>query len=235
LSKRRKKSNGKETTIKVFLFLVAVGILPFTVSLFIHLPDLFSDYEHVTREMWLGLAGFFFFFILFFIFGPPVRSYIVEHELSHILFALLSGVRIKKVVIGKSDGYVKTEKVNLLIALAPYSLPLYTLCIFIVFKLIMLVNRSALVSLVFYFILGTTMAFHIITTIHYLQLDQPDLKRYGYFTSLVFIFTWSLVVLSLILALLYTRVELLYYLQVSAMHAMDFYRGVGSLISNFFA
>ena len=212
------------------MFFIAVGILPFTVSLLIHLPDLFSEYARITREMWFSITGFLFFFILFFIFGPPVRSYILEHELSHILFAFLSGVKVKKVAIRKSEGYVTTQKVNLLIALAPYSLPLYTLFVFIMYRIVMIFHQGVLVSSIFYSLMGVTMAFHIITTIHYLQLDQPDLKRYGYFSSLVFIFTWSLVVISLILALLYKKVELFSYLRASQMHGVEFYRRVSSLI-----
>ena len=219
----------------MFLFLIAIGILPFTVSLLMHLPYLFSQYDSITREMWFSLAGFLFFFILFFIFGPPVRSYIVEHELSHILFAFISGVRVKKVVIRKNDGYVKTQKVNLLIALAPYSLPLYTLFTFIVFRVVLLFHQSTFVSSLFYSLMGLTLAFHIVTTIHYLQLDQPDLKRYGYFSSLVFIFTWSLVVLSLILALLYKKVELFAYLRASEVQGVEFYRRVSSFIFDFFS
>ena len=163
-----------------------------------------------------------------------MRSYILEHELSHILFAFLSGVKVKKVVVRKSEGYVKTQKVNLLIALAPYSLPLYTLFVFIVYRIVMIFHQSVLVSSIFYSLMGVTMAFHIITTIHYLQLDQPDLKRYGYFSSLVFIFTWSLVVISLILALLYKKVELFSYLRASQIHAVEFYKRLSSLIFNFF-
>lgn len=171
-------------------------------------------------------GGFLFFLILFLLFGPPVKSYILEHELSHIIFALLSGVKVKQVVIRKNDGYVRTEKVNLVIALAPYSLPLYTLVSFVLYRTIAFFYRSAVISSIFYSIMGLTLSFHLIATIHYLQLDQPDLKRYGYVPSLILIFTWSLCVISLVLALLFERVQVLEYFRAAVMHGVDFYIGI---------
>ena len=171
-------------------------------------------------------GGFLFFLILFLLFGPPVKSYILEHELSHIIFALLSGVKVKQVVIKKNEGYVRTEKVNLVIALAPYSLPLYTLVSFVLYRTVAFFFRSAVISSIFYSIMGLTLSFHFIATVHYLRLDQPDLKRYGYFPSLILIFTWSLCVISLVLALLFERVQALEYFRAAVMHGVDFYIGI---------
>ncbi|MBN2325414.1 MAG: hypothetical protein JXQ30_16940 [Spirochaetes bacterium] len=226
LKKSRKKNKTRAALLKGGLFVLALFVLPFTVSLILNLPDLFSRYDRVTEKMLSSIGGFVFFVVLFLLFGPPVKSYILEHELSHIVFAFLSGVRVRQVVIRKHDGYVKTEKVNLAIALAPYSLPLYTLFTFAIYRAAALFCDGTLLGLCFYFLLGLTLAFHLVATVHYLQLDQPDLRRYGYFPSLILIFTWSLVILSLLSALLFERVEVFGYFQNVAAQGALFYRTV---------
>lgn len=226
MKRRARRNKGKAVFLKSCLYVAAILIVPFTVALLLHLPDLFTRYNRITQQMLFAGGGFLFFLILFLFFGPPVKSYILEHELSHIIFALLSGVKVKQVVIRKNEGYVRTEKVNLVIALAPYSLPLYTLVSFVLYRTIALFYRSAVISSIFYSIMGLTLSFHLIATIHYLQLDQPDLKRYGYFPSLILIFTWSMGVISLVLALLFERVQVLEYFRAAVTHGIEFYIGI---------
>ncbi len=229
MRQKRPVRKSKKVFLKIFFFILSIGILPLTVSLLINIPDLFANYNRLTSEMLFTCGGFSLFIFLFFLFGPPVKSYILEHELSHLLFAFLSGIEVKKFSIKDSEGYVKTERINIIIALAPYSLPLYTLFIIIIYRILVVFYRSNILASIFYFIIGITISFHIIATIHYLQLDQPDLKRYGYFSSLVFILTWSLFILSLIFALLFERVELIRYLRISLFQCINFYRGVLAL------
>ena len=221
---RRKKS--KAVVLKGCLWVAALLILPFTVALLLHLPDLFAPYDRFTLQMLSLGGGFLFFLILFFLFGPPVKSYILEHELSHVLFALLSGVRVKEVVIRKNEGYVRTQKINLVIALAPYSLPLYTLVVFLLYRVVTVFYRSVVIVSICYFLMGLTLSFHLVATVHYLQLDQPDLKRYGYFPSIILIFTWSVCVISLVFALLFEHVQVIEYFRAAVKHGVDFYIGV---------
>ena len=226
MKKSGKRNKAKAALLKGGLFVLALLVLPFTVGFILNLPVLFTRYDGISGTMLAGIGGFVFFVVLFLLFGPPVKSYILEHELSHVVFAFLSGVKVKQVVIRKHDGYVKTEKVNLVIALAPYSLPLYTLFTYVVYRAVARLHDGIVLRLFFYFLLGLTLAFHLVATVHYLQLDQPDLKRYGYFPSLVMIFTWSLVILAFISALLFPQVEVFRYLKNSATQGVLFYRTV---------
>lgn len=186
-------------------------------------PVLFNNYKRFTPEILFSSAGFLIFVVVFFLFGPPVKSYILEHELSHVLFAFMSGVKIKSVSIRKNEGYVRTEKINMIIALAPYSFPLYTVTLICIYKILKIFFLSPVLLGIFYFIIGVSLSFHVIATIHYIQIDQPDMKRYGYFSSLVFIFTWSLIVTALTIALMFENVEIIDYFANSFTHTYDFY------------
>jgi hypothetical protein len=218
----------KENTIliKIVFFLFSIGITPLSVSFFINIPELFSSYTTIPNEMFVCCGGFILFFISFFLFGPPVKSYIIEHELSHVLFALLSGAKVKHMSLRREGGYIKTDKVNIIVSLAPYSLPLYTIFIIGVHKILSYVIASNILSLSLYFLFGVSLSFHIIATIHYIQIEQPDLKRYGYFSSLIFIFTWSIVIIAVLLALMFEKIEIVEYLTKSIVDAGRFYKNI---------
>jgi hypothetical protein len=181
------------------------------------------------------MGGFVLFLLVFMFFGAPVKSYILEHELSHVLFALLSGIRVRRVSIKSSNAYVKTDRINMLIALAPYALPLYTVILVALHRLLRYVAESAVLESLFYFLYGTTLSFHFIATIHYIQLEQPDLRRYGYFTSLVFIATWSLLILTVILRLMFSDIQLSYFMEKCLRETYEVYAKAVTAIIRFFA
>jgi hypothetical protein len=197
-------------------------------GLLMEMPVFFSGCDAITGQMiWAG-AGFVFFGALFFVFGPPVRSYLLEHELSHLLVALLSGVRVKRIALGRDGGYVQTAEVNLPIALAPYTVPLYTLFLIAVYKILVLFFSSVFLEYGFYFLFGLTISFHILATAHYVAIYQPDLARYGYFSSLVLIFICSLVILFFVLALMFRNTSPIEYFRSSIERGLRIYEGIGS-------
>ena len=223
IRKTKRKKRNKKILLKSLLLLLSLGIIPLLISLVIDIPVLFNNYNRFTPEILFSVIGFLIFVVVFFLFGPPVKSYILEHELSHVLFALMSGVKIKSVSIRKNEGYVKTERINMVIALAPYSFPLYTLALIGIYKILTNFFLNPLLTAIFYLIIGVSLSFHVIATIHYVQIDQPDMKRYGYFSSLVFIFTWSLIVAALTIALMFENVEIIEYFVNSFTHTYEFY------------
>ncbi|HEB30822.1 MAG TPA: hypothetical protein ENI15_08115 [Spirochaetes bacterium] len=223
IRKTKRKKRNKKILLKSFLFLLSLGIIPLFISLVMDVPVLFNNYKRFTPEILFSTAGFLIFVVVFLLFGPPVKSYILEHELSHVLFAFMSGVKIKSVSIRKNEGYVRTEKINMIIALAPYSFPLYTIALIAFYKILKIFFLSSVLSGIFYFVIGVSLSFHVIATIHYVQIDQPDMKRYGYFSSLVFIFTWSLIVAALTIALMFENVEIIDYFTKSFTHTYEFY------------
>jgi hypothetical protein len=185
--------------------------------------------------MFWSSAGFICFIFIFIVFGAPVKSYVLEHELSHLLFAFLSGTKIKSISLKNRDAFVKTERVNLFIALAPYSVPLYTVLIVLLYKIVGIFTVSALLDKLLYFLFGTTFSFHLVATFHYLQLDQPDVRRYGYFSSLILIITWSIIIISIIFALMFKDIQLLEFYRSSFKEALGVYKSIGMLLSNVFS
>jgi hypothetical protein len=228
-----KSRRKKASVLKILLFVIAAAVIPFSASLVIHTPVLFSAYTTITTHMLYAAGGFVLFLALFSFFGAPVKSYILEHELSHVVFALLSGVRVRSISMKSSNSYVRTDRINIIIALAPYSLPLYTVILVAMYRLLCMLTKSAVIAAVFYILFGITLSFHFVATIHYVQLEQPDLKRYGYFSSLVFIATWSYLIITLIFRLIFTEIQLASFLEKSLRETYVMYTRTTAMLIRF--
>lgn len=223
MTRRARKKSGSGLALKGLLLLLSFLLLPFTGSLVLNFGGIFSRYRSFTREMLLSACGFGFFALLFALFGAPVRGYVLQHELSHVLFAAVSGVRVKRMSVRSEQGAVETERVNILIALAPFAFPLYSVVLILFNALLAPFAGEAARSLVFHPLFGFSLAYHLLATLHYLQIDQPDLKRYGILASLIFIFTLTIVVLAVLLGAVFAKTELLAYFESSAVHAARIY------------
>jgi hypothetical protein len=86
----------------------------------------------------------------------------------------------------------------------------------------------------FYVLFGATLSFHFVATIHYIQLEQPDLRRYGYFASLVFVFTWSLLILTILLRILFIEIQLAEYYETCLRESIRLYMRAYSIFGRFF-
>lgn len=122
--------------------------------------------------------------------------YVLGHELTHAVFVYLCRGKVTGFHVSTSGGYITTNKTNLIIALSPYFVPLWSVLAagcFVVLRLCCDLTRPW--DLAFYGIMGLTWTFHIAWTLWMIPRDQPDLKENGTFLSLVVIFFGNLLVL----------------------------------------
>ncbi len=189
-------------------FLLAVAALPLAVAL---VPLFIGVFQSVAVSGESGLpsvlmstGGGFAAFMALWIFLPqkPTRLYVLGHELTHAVVGLLFGARVSNLKVSMSGGSVTLTKSNVLITLAPYFFPFYT----------MLVALAALVARLFVsplpgmhlwlFAIGFTWCFHVCFTLRALTQRQPDVVEYGHLFSWVFIWTFN--VLGVVIWLLAT-------------------------------
>lgn len=147
------------------------------------------------------LGGVMCWLLCFLFFPRPVRSYILAHELSHLLAAWLSGVRGGALRVGREEGSVEVEKRTVWIALAPYILPFYSLLLLLLHGLASLRWDPSLWRGFLPFGLGVTWSFHLSFTVSMLCVPQSDVKPYGRFASFVLILCGNLLILCLALFL----------------------------------
>lgn len=210
------------------LFFAGIGLLLLPAiagmldTLFFLLVELQSDPVR-GQTLLTFLAGGALWVLIFLFLPHPFRSYVLAHELSHALAAWLSGARVERLRVGKDGGSVEVSHANLLITLAPYMFPFYSL---------VLLAGTAVAGLVFNlsawlpflpFALGFTGAFHLCFTLLALSAGQSDIRPYGPLGAYPVIALGNLLILLAGLMLL-SPGDLPEHLRLLADSLLDFYR-----------
>lgn len=190
---------------RIVRFLLALALLPLCVALPCALWSVvFSASGVFAAEgvpgggLWL-IGGFLAFNLLMAFAPAPVRTYVLGHELTHALWALLFGARVSNLKVATTGGSVTVSKSNVLITLAPYFFPFYTALVMLLACLVGLFVRPLPCIGGWLFAIGATWGFHVFFTVRALRQRQPDVAEYGRLFSWAFI--WLANLLGLFLAL----------------------------------
>jgi len=148
-------------------------------------------------ELWALPTGFIIWVILFFLLPRPFRTYVLGHELTHALWAILMGGRMGKIKIGKSGGHVELTKTNFIITLAPYFFPFYTFLIIGAYYLIGIWVDGEPYKAWWLSVVGFTWSFHITFTLHMLTNQQPDIQEHGRIFSYTVIYLMNVLLIGI--------------------------------------
>jgi hypothetical protein len=179
---------------------------------------------------WL-LTGYLLWLGMWFFLPQPVRAYVVAHELTHALWALFSGGRVHSIRVSHKGGSVRLSKSNMLITLAPYFFPFYTIAVILVRLLLSLFLNEVPYPLVWLFFVGLTWGFHITFTIQSLMTTQPDIHEYGRLFSYVIIYLFNLIGVGLWVVCT-TSATFGNFSDALIVHAVDVYASVGDEVSS---
>ncbi len=150
-----------------------------------------------------ALAGAAVYGLLQLFFRKPMTLYVFGHELTHAAAALLSGYKVKSLYVSEKGGEVVVSGTNVLVALAPYCVPIYTAIVLAAYALVQRYAHLPSPPLWVGFGLGLTLAFHGALTVHALGQSQPDLRQAGVFFSMALILLANAVVLAVALKVLF--------------------------------
>ncbi len=127
--------------------------------------------------------------------------YVMGHELTHMLFIIIHRGKIMDHHISYEGGYVTTDKANTLIALSPYMLPFWTLCLLPLYFLHLLLPLPQEWHFLLFTLTGFTWTFHFLWTTWMIPADQPDLRENDTFFSIIIIYLTNILLLSLMFSL----------------------------------
>lgn len=131
----------------------------------------------------------------------PITTYVFGHELSHVVWAWLTGHRVGKIRVGRESGHVETAGTNFLVRLGPYFFPLYALLLLAGWGAALLAWPGLKDHSGWLFAgLGFTYAFHVMLTVHALRGGQSDLRAEGYCFSMALILAVNLQLLAALVA-----------------------------------
>ena len=147
-------------------------------------------------EVWALPTGFLLWTVFFFLLPRPTRAYVLGHELTHALWALLMGARVGKMRVGKVSGEVEVSKSNFLITLAPYFFPFYTVLVLLLYAISSIWIAPTQSWVWCLGAVGFSWAFHLTFTIHTLTARQSDVQQHGRLFSYVIIYGMNLLVIA---------------------------------------
>lgn len=132
--------------------------------------------------------------------------YVLGHETTHAVLALLCGGKVKAFRVSGKGGSVSTTKSNVVISLGPYFLPIYTIFFSLAFFICeRCISAADDYTGAFIFVLGFSIVFHFLMTLDSLRVEQPDLVENGYLFSLTLIYLVNLIILAILLGLLFNK------------------------------
>lgn len=191
--------------VQFLKFLLAILLLPTVVfaaaeTFYLFLP-LIGNWKTVLPF----LTGIVLYIVLHYRVYNFSRPYVFIHEITHAIAAWLCGYRVSKISVKKDNGFVKMDKTNTFVVLAPYFIPGYVVLTILLYILISLFVSLEPYNNYVLGLIGFLMAFHFVQTFHTLwEADQPDLQLAGgKVFSLVTIVLANLFILACVLKILF--------------------------------
>jgi len=181
----------------MFRLVAGLALIPLCVAVTSALLDLLrglagdSGRLFSPEALWLGI-GYTLWLVLWFTLPQPARAYVMAHELTHALWALLFGARIRKMRVSATGGSVSLSKTNLLITLAPYFFPFYTVLVLLLRWLVGCFVQPVPLPYVWLFLVGLTWGFHLCFNVQSLLTRQPDILEYGRILSYAVIYIFNM-------------------------------------------
>ena len=190
----------------VFRFCVALFLLPLLAGEIWTAVDLArrSIPAGEWRSVWFlsFTLGFGAWLIVFACLPRALWLYVLGHEFTHAIAALLAGGRVSAFHVSSRGGHIMTNRVNWWIALSPYFVPIYGLIWAALWLTVNFYYPLTRWLPALYFGLGLGWSFHLSFTVTMLHRRQTDLSGEGFFFSGVIIGLMNLLALLVLLALL---------------------------------
>jgi hypothetical protein len=199
--------------MRILKFCIAVLLLPTSAALTLtvwHLAQVLMPGARVfdNPSVLAFCIGYALWLMVFACLPKPMRTYVLGHELTHALWALMMGARVGGLRVRKTGGQIATSKSNWLIALAPYFFPFYAMLFIALFYLAHAIWGLDRYMWVLFFLVGLGWSFHItFTLMMLLTIRQPDVQSQGRLFSLVVIYCMNLLAIAFVAALLSPQVR----------------------------
>jgi len=170
--------------MKLLLFFVGILLLPVCAAVTLAAVSLVGLLQTggtavVPPSAWALGGGYALWLLVYFTLPRPVRTYVLAHELTHALWGWLTGARVLHMQVSKASGSVTLSKSNLLVALAPYFFPLYTVLAIAGYYATSIFLEVERYYLAWLGIVGFTWGFHFTFTVTTLMQHQSDIREYG--------------------------------------------------------
>ena len=187
---------------RVINFILAILKWPLALlMLFLIIPLFKANMLVLYNGLTLEVLGWFFLPLLIVILlwliipglGGSFLS-ILEHELTHMIFAVLTfhsphDINVQR---GVGGNFIYMGRGNWLISIAPYFFP--TSAVFVILLGLFYPLMGESFPNVYWLILGLMTGYHLISTLDEIHLEQTDFKVAGYLFSILFLPSANLII-----------------------------------------
>jgi hypothetical protein len=192
--------------VKLLKFVIALALMPLVAGEIWTLIDLARSAASAGpwRESWaisFG-AGFATWFIIFCFLPRTMWLYVLGHEFTHALAAMLAGGKVSSFQVSAKGGHVVTDRVNWWITLSPYFVPIYALIWMALWLSVDFWYPLKAWQPILYFGLGIFWCFHLTFTVSMFHFGQTDITSQGIIFSAVVILLINLIFFLLLFSLL---------------------------------
>ena len=177
---------------KILKILFGLLLVPFCAGFSWQFATIVFTVHYRPDTPYYFFAGGLTYLSIHFLFKKPVLTYVIGHELTHALFALLFGGAVKSIHASDRGGRVTITKSNFIITLAPYFFPLYTSLALLLYWIARASDARVMTTDILVFLSGATFALHLVLTFVFLQTDQNDIREEGAVFSYPLIFLFNI-------------------------------------------
>ena len=188
---------------------IGILVIPFAIGASIAFYDNMLLVKELSENMRVFLWGIAAYVVLHIFFYKPTYLYVLGHEAVHAATSWMFGGRIKSMKASKDGGSVTTTRSNVIVELSPYFVPVYALvilCIYFIISASYRINPTT-----FIFLIGFTLAFHMISTVEILKMKQPDIMKSGYVFSIVLVYLLNMIIISLVFGAVFAEFDITKY------------------------
>lgn len=219
----RRFLSGSKRALK---FLFGLLLLPICIVTSIVLYSQLGSIQHLSRNQVFFLLGVGAYIVIHLLFYQPTTIYVFGHELTHALCTWVFGGRVKSFRVTFRGGRVTTTKSNLFISLAPYFFPIYMVFLSCAYFGASLFTDLSKYIPQFIFLIGLSWSFHIVLTVHFIKMRQPDILKAGTLFSISLIYILNVTILALVLSLLFPEVTFGDFFRSSYWQTVEFYTSI---------
>ncbi|MBU1087290.1 MAG: hypothetical protein KKD05_07215 [Candidatus Omnitrophica bacterium] len=199
--------------------IIGISLLPVCFGASKAFYELLQALGTMEQTMLYFLSGIGLYILLYFSGLKMSFLYVLGHESTHALLALLCGGKVKAFKVSAQGGSVAATKSNVLISLGPYCLPIYTILIIAGFFCATIfypyINDYLQILIL---LIGCSIAFHFLMTVHSLRVEQPDITENGYLFSLTLIYLINLSIIALLLGGLFKQINILLFFRQTGIY-----------------
>ncbi len=205
-------------------FLIGLLLVPVVIGVSVTLYENLSLITQLDNYQLHFLLGAVSYTIIHLVFYKPTYLYILGHELIHVFSTWVCGGKVSSFHISSRGGSVSTTKSNFFIDLSPYFVPVYTIAISAIWFLASRFWDLASYRGHFIFLVGFSLTFHLVLTVEFLKIRQPDILKAGYLFSIALIYIANVAIIVAVLSALFFNLSFVEFLKSSSALSLNIYK-----------